>query len=171
MPAKLLYRSATDRKIAGVCGGIARHADVDPVLVRLGAIGLALLAPPLGLLGYVAAWIVVPSDPVPQPAVGQGAGETGPATPGVSGGRRPGDRSAWIDPRGIETRAGIAGGLIVVAVGAFFLLVNLGVLDWGILRLWRWRVVWPLALISLGAVLVIGSLSSLRGQRRHPGRL
>ncbi|MEA2246266.1 MAG: hypothetical protein QOH46_795 [Solirubrobacteraceae bacterium] len=45
--------------IAGVCGGLARYAGVDPVVVRIGAVVLALAAG-AGLPAYLAAWLLVP---------------------------------------------------------------------------------------------------------------
>ena len=42
MNGKKLYRSRTDRKIAGVCGGLAQYSNVDPTVVRIGMIVLAL---------------------------------------------------------------------------------------------------------------------------------
>lgn len=59
--AKRLYRSRRDRKIAGVCGGIAEHFDIDPVLVRVLAVVL-LLCGSAGLLAYIVLWIVVPEE-------------------------------------------------------------------------------------------------------------
>ncbi|MEA2317034.1 MAG: PspC domain [Solirubrobacteraceae bacterium] len=46
--------------IAGVCGGIATHLGIDPVIVRVGAIALAL-AGGAGIPVYVAAWLLTPS--------------------------------------------------------------------------------------------------------------
>jgi phage shock protein C len=50
-----------DRKIAGVCGGIAEYLDLDPTLVRLGVAVLALLSflGPIAL-AYGLLWIIVP---------------------------------------------------------------------------------------------------------------
>lgn len=59
---KRLYRSQDDRLIAGVCGGIAEYFAVDPVWVRLIAIVL-LFVDGIGLIAYLAAWIIVPSKP------------------------------------------------------------------------------------------------------------
>jgi phage shock protein PspC (stress-responsive transcriptional regulator) len=56
-----IRRSATDRKIAGVCGGVARHWGVDPVLVRVGAVLLALSGG-VGLVLYVAGWLLIPLE-------------------------------------------------------------------------------------------------------------
>jgi len=54
-----LYRSKNDKVVAGVCGGIAEHFDVDPIWIRLAAI-LLVLADGVGLILYIAAWVLVP---------------------------------------------------------------------------------------------------------------
>jgi len=59
---KKLYRSKENRKIAGVCGGIAEYFGVDPIIVRLITLVLVLSAGG-GLIAYIIAWIVVPEEP------------------------------------------------------------------------------------------------------------
>jgi phage shock protein PspC (stress-responsive transcriptional regulator) len=61
---KKLHRSRTDRKIAGVCGGLGEYLEVDPTIVRLLAIvfGIATGIFPF-LIGYIIAWFVVPERP------------------------------------------------------------------------------------------------------------
>jgi len=61
-PPKRLYRSRTDRMIAGVCGGLASYFNIDPVIVRVIAV-VALLAGFGGGLAYIILWIVVPEEP------------------------------------------------------------------------------------------------------------
>lgn len=56
-----IRRSTADKKLAGVCGGVARHWNVDPVLVRVGWVLLALSGG-VGIVLYVAAWLLVPAD-------------------------------------------------------------------------------------------------------------
>ncbi|MFH1450659.1 MAG: PspC domain-containing protein [archaeon] len=56
---KKLYRSKTDRKIAGVCGGLAEYFEVDPTLVRLLWVVFTLCGG-AGLLAYIIAWIIIP---------------------------------------------------------------------------------------------------------------
>lgn len=56
-----LRRSVTDRHVAGVAGGIARHLDVDPIIVRV-ALVVSVFFGGAGLLLYVAAWILVPEE-------------------------------------------------------------------------------------------------------------
>ena len=57
-----LYRSRTDRKVAGVCGGIAAYLGIDPVIPRLLWVIFALAAG-TGLLAYIIFWLVVPQEP------------------------------------------------------------------------------------------------------------
>ena len=59
---KRLYRSRSDRKIAGVCGGIAEHFGWDPTLVRLGWVLLTLMGGS-GVLIYLILWLVMPESP------------------------------------------------------------------------------------------------------------
>ncbi len=61
-PGKRLYRSRTDKKIAGVCGGLAHYFGWDPVIPRIVFVALFLGAG-TGLLAYVVCWIVIPMEP------------------------------------------------------------------------------------------------------------
>ena len=65
---KKLVRSRTDRKIAGVCAGFADYLELDVTLVRILWLMLALFGG-WGLIGYLIAWIVMPQEPLRQPAV------------------------------------------------------------------------------------------------------
>jgi phage shock protein PspC (stress-responsive transcriptional regulator) len=56
-----LYRSRSDRVIGGVCGGLARYLNVDPVIVRVVAVAL-IFAGGAGLLLYGAAFLLVPNE-------------------------------------------------------------------------------------------------------------
>lgn len=57
--ARRLYRSVTDRRIAGVCGGVGEYFDIDPVIVRIIWVALVLGAG-IGILAYIIAWLIVP---------------------------------------------------------------------------------------------------------------
>lgn len=54
-----LYRSKTDRKIAGVCGGIGEYFNIDPVIIRLIFVAVCL-AGGSGILAYIICAIVIP---------------------------------------------------------------------------------------------------------------
>jgi phage shock protein C len=59
-----LARSASDRKIAGVCGGLAAYFGIDSTLVRLAVVILSIYpgAVIFGVLAYVIAWLVMPEE-------------------------------------------------------------------------------------------------------------
>ena len=59
--AHQLRRSADDRMLAGVAGGIARHLDADVTLVRVAIAALALFTG-FGAALYLAAWLLIPAD-------------------------------------------------------------------------------------------------------------
>ena len=59
MEGKRLRKSAVDRKIAGVCGGIGEYLNVDPTVIRLLWV-LFSLAGGAGLLAYVIAIFIIP---------------------------------------------------------------------------------------------------------------
>ena len=62
MEGKKLYKSNTDKKIAGVCGGIAEYFNIDATLVSLGWVVFSLLGGS-GLLAYIIAAIIMPERP------------------------------------------------------------------------------------------------------------
>ena len=59
---KRLYRSVSDRQIAGVCGGIGDYLGVDSTVVRLIFVLLAITGGP-GLLLYIILALVIPEQP------------------------------------------------------------------------------------------------------------
>ena len=61
MENKKLYRSSTNYKLAGVCGGIGEYFNIDPTLVRLGWIVFSV-AGGAGLLAYIIAVLVMPKQ-------------------------------------------------------------------------------------------------------------
>jgi phage shock protein C len=65
-PQRTVRRSRSERVIAGVCGGLGRHLGIDPVLLRVAFIILAL-ANGLGLIAYVVAWVAIPEEGRDQP--------------------------------------------------------------------------------------------------------
>jgi phage shock protein PspC (stress-responsive transcriptional regulator) len=59
---KKLYKSNTDKKICGVCGGLAEYLNVDSTVIRLIWV-LAVLFAGCGLLAYIIAALVIPNKP------------------------------------------------------------------------------------------------------------
>lgn len=60
---KKLYRSNTDRKLCGVCGGLAEYFDIDPTIIRLIFVFLTLFGGG-GLLIYLICALVIPKSPI-----------------------------------------------------------------------------------------------------------
>jgi phage shock protein PspC (stress-responsive transcriptional regulator) len=58
---KRLYRSRTDRKIWGVCAGLAKYFDIDPTIVRVLAI-LSIFISGIGIIAYGIMTIIVPLE-------------------------------------------------------------------------------------------------------------
>lgn len=167
---------STDRVIAGVCGGLARHFDVDPVIIRL-AFVVAAIAGGAGILAYVVLWIVMPPAGVAATSgstfatgvrtmatevagigrevhdsfAGPGAAAPPPPPPPVSStaGAVPGWTSTPYVSRRSHRSAPFLG-LVLVVLGIWLLLGNLGVLDWA-----SARYVWPAVLVVLGLTLLL----------------
>jgi len=59
--AKKLYRSRTDRKIWGICGGLAKYLEVDPTVVRVIAV-ITFLFGTAGFWAYIIMRIFVPEE-------------------------------------------------------------------------------------------------------------
>ncbi len=57
-----LYRSRTDKKLLGVCGGLAQYMDTDPTVLRLIAVILLFVSFGWALLIYLVAALVMPPD-------------------------------------------------------------------------------------------------------------
>ncbi len=56
-----LYRSVVNRRIAGVCGGVAEYFNIDPLIVRL-VWFFSIFSHGVGLFAYIAAWIIIPES-------------------------------------------------------------------------------------------------------------
>ena len=64
-PVKRLVRSNDDRKVAGVCGGLAAYLNIDSTVVRLAVIVLSIYPGAIicGVIAYIVAWVVMPPGP------------------------------------------------------------------------------------------------------------
>lgn len=58
---KRLCLSSTDKKIAGVCGGVAEYFNLEPALVRIIVVLLALIFRGMPIMIYLVCWAVMPS--------------------------------------------------------------------------------------------------------------
>jgi phage shock protein C len=154
---KRLYRSRTERVIGGVCAGLGEYFGVDPTIVRIAAVLLAL-ANGVGVVAYVILWIIVPEEgenpmnedqktedmpvesapqaPTPTPApVAQPVAPPAPPAP-------------VAPPR--PARGGLTGGIVLIIIGGLFLVSQfVPGLDIGKL--------WPLILVGIGVAMILRS--------------
>lgn len=158
-----LYRSRGDRVLGGVCGGIGRHYDMDPVLLRILVVVATVFTGGVFLLAYVLAWIFIPDEPaywapaprrppVPPTYTAYAAGGTGayvdPGTGQVYGGTA----YRYVPPPRTEPRSylGLLTLSAAVVVGALLGLANaLGASISGL-------IVFASMLLVLGVRMVVG---------------
>ncbi len=60
---KKLYRPLRDRKIAGVCSGVAEYLNIDPTVIRLAAVAAGCLTGGIVLVAYIIAAFIIPEAP------------------------------------------------------------------------------------------------------------
>lgn len=60
---KKLYRSKSDKKIACICGGLGKYFGIDPTVIRIGFVLLALPGGLPGVLPYLLLAIIIPQEP------------------------------------------------------------------------------------------------------------
>jgi phage shock protein C len=166
-----LYRSVQDRVFAGVCGGIAERYGLDPALVRITWAILTLLTGIIPFLLLYVIWaMVVPEGspgaippgaagfyaPPPPGAPPPGASPAPPAafasSPDPTTGWAAGHPPGWVPPGRRSGSGAVVIGVLLIAVGAIFLLREYLYIDWD--------VIWPAALILVGIVVVAGAMRS-----------
>src|SRR5450631_1599597 len=79
-PPRQLYRSRTDRKVAGVCGGLAAYLGIDPIILRILVVVLTLFGGS-GLLLYAAGWLLLAEEGQPRSELQKILAHDGPARP------------------------------------------------------------------------------------------
>jgi phage shock protein C len=153
-----LYRSRRDSVLGGVAGGVAEYLDLDPSIVRVIWAILAIVTGGLFLLLYIVMWIVVPegaaADMPPPAGVAGGPPPAAPAQPGAAA-------PAWGAQPRRHGAGGLNGalifGLILIGAGVWFLIEDyLPAVDR--------RFVWPVALVLVGAVLLVIAMRRPRSE-------
>ena len=69
---KRLYRSRKKKVIAGICGGLGDHLDIDPVILRIIFV-LITVFHGIGILIYIIMWIIIPEESFSPPFTGEEA--------------------------------------------------------------------------------------------------
>lgn len=63
---KKLYRSRSDKKLSGVCGGIAEYFNIDVTIIRIVVVILTIGSWFTGLIIYFVAVLIIPEAPAPE---------------------------------------------------------------------------------------------------------
>jgi len=146
---KKLTRSKKDRMIAGICGGLGEYFKIDPVIVRLIFVLLAISGG-VGIVGYILLWVVVPEEGETeadrlkkQEKIKEEIKEKAEEFA-----ERVKDEGKKIKKN--PERANVMGGLLLITIGAIFLMNNFFPFL-GFSRLW------PLILFVIGIGMLIRS--------------
>ena len=126
---KKLQRDTQHKVIGGVCAGLANYIDIDATLLRLLLVFMILFAG-TGFWLYIILWIVMP------------AGRIEPSSDGVE------TFVSESSQRPAKKRCGMIAGLIFVGLGTLGLLHRF-------VPEFNWQMIWPIALIVLGLVLIL----------------
>ena len=141
--SRRLYRSSTDKMIAGVCGGLGDYLDIDPTLLRVIAVVGVLASGGIVVPAYLVAWIVIP-----QPFQG---------TPDESIPKQEEPIRRHSDSK---LRVYLPG-LILVGLGALLLLREYA--DW-----FSFYDFWPVLLVLIGLFLILRNSGTTHRQDNKP---
>jgi len=152
---KKLYRSRTDRMLLGVCGGLAKYFGMDSSIMRIIAALLTIATAGFGILAYLFMGVIVPLEDSkkvdPQDIVKENA-EDLKTTAEEFGKKMEATfaRKEGESDSDMHYRRRNLFGVAVIVLGVIILLVVLGFIH--IL----WNIVWPLLLIAVGVLILLG---------------
>jgi len=142
--AKQLKRSATDSMLGGVCGGLGVYFGVDPNLVRLLFVILAVV-PGFGVPVYLLLWLVLPEDtPAEESTIG---GRVRDVTDEIVERAKQVGQDVRSGSLTRHPQATVLVGLALVVIGLGFLFRNLG-FSW--MRWVAFGTLWPALIILIG---------------------
>ncbi|MBL8160081.1 PspC domain-containing protein [Candidatus Saccharibacteria bacterium] len=142
-PIRRLYRLPRDGKVAGVCAGLADYLEMDVTLVRVLFVILTLASGGFGVLVYLIMAIVMPTSDAPASGVRTGS-DVGKNLNAIAADIR--------DSGGIDRLRNFLG-IALILFGAWLLLAQF----FPLLLSFEWHLIWPVALIIIGLLVVAQS--------------
>ncbi|MCF8303145.1 MAG: PspC domain-containing protein [Bacteroidales bacterium] len=162
MDEKRLYRSVVDRVIGGVCAGIGDYLNIDPVIIRIIFVLLAIFGGG-GVIIYIVLWIVLPEE---YPNIYNASTNTyntmenekqnteNQNTAGQPGGSPYGH--GQHHPKR-KNSGSLVGGIILIAIGGMFLVDEfVYAVSFGDL--------WPIILVVIGIAIIVNNYSGQKSQ-------
>lgn len=153
MEKKKLYRSGTDKVIAGVCGGLGEYFEVDSTIIRIIFVILAVWGG-AGVILYIIGIIVMPERKGDKMKKGEEKAKKTAKDIGDNIKAVAEDFKENIKDGNVEHRGSVVFGLIILLLGIMFLLKNF--FSW-----FDFDVFWPVILIIIGLMFIAGA-----GRRR-----
>ena len=148
-----LFRSRSDRMIAGVCGGLGEYLGLDPVWLRLFFV-LMVFASGIGLWAYLILWIIVPEEGVetmsPGDTVQANVQDMANRARELGQGIQRGLNVDGSPSEAPSSSGPFLIGAALVLLGMFLLLRQFNLFSW-----LRWDVMWPFLIILLGVALLV----------------
>ncbi len=160
MEPKRYFRSKTDRVFAGVCGGLAEYFAIDPLLIRLLFVVLALVGGG-GLLIYIILWIVAQEKPqsynkAQAPSIIENQEPPSPEPQHTYENQQSGQQPSPPETKYRRPHRGLIGGLVLITLGILFLVVEfVPSVDFSDL--------WPILLVVIGIGLLLRSVAGRKG--------
>jgi phage shock protein C len=147
---KKLYRSVTDKMLAGVCGGLAEYFAIDPVIVRLIFV-LAVIFGGSGILAYIILWIIIPQKPFIITPFNSNppSGNSQPSDEEKKSESTEFNMSA-LNLNKTQSNRSIYAGAFLILLGGIFLLDNF-------VPHFHFGDFWPLVLIGLGFAIILNA--------------
>lgn len=161
-----LYRSRSDRMIAGVFGGLAHYFNIDPTIMRvIGVLILIITGFIPAIIGYIIMAIIVPNEgstsSEPRQTIKENVEEMKQTADQFGRDVRetfeerkssPSQEARSTETRPTSQRSALWIGIIVIIVGVLFLL--------GALNIWwfSWSYIWPALIIVIGILFLITAL-------------
>ncbi len=151
-----LYRNRDDRVIAGVCGGLAKYFDVDPIIVRILAV-LSIFVGALGIIAYIILAIVVPLEgstaAEPKDTIKENVEDIKETANELGREIRSTvekERVVTEEETALRSRRFNWLGIAIIIFGVVLLLGNFNVFWW-----FNWGTLWPIPLIGFGVLLIV----------------
>ena len=140
--SKRLYRSTTQKMIAGVCGGIAEYFDVDPTLIRAAFVVMAF-GGGFGFFAYLVLWVIIPEAATADQPIEVRAETAGKQIEQAAQGF-----ASKVQGSGEKTGRVLLGvGLVIIG----FLALAKIFFPW---KIFEWDHFWPLLLVAIGVVII-----------------